>query len=90
MKFVFIKDKKMKTDIKVDGKGILNFLKCRKVVLENSSNQTIFDLQLLWFLIAMIFLSGFIIVGLIISLFLGCKISIVDTSQGFLGKDRFK
>ena len=80
----------MKTDIKVDGKGILNFLKSRKVVLENSSNQTIFDLQLLWFLITMIFLSGFIVVGLIISLFLGCKISIVDTSQSFLGKDNFK
>ena len=77
----------MKTDIKLDGKGILKFLKSRKVVLENRSNEIIFDLQLLWFLIAMIFLSGFIVVGLIISLFLGCKISIVNTSQGFLGKD---
>ncbi|MCP5077450.1 MAG: hypothetical protein GY951_05270 [Psychromonas sp.] len=80
----------MKTDIKLDGKAILNFLKSRKLVLENSNNQTVFDLQILWFLIAMIFLSGFIIVGLIISLFLGCKISIVDTSQGFIGKDKFK
>jgi len=80
----------MKTDIKVDGKGILNFLKSRKVVLENSNNETIVDLQLLWFLFAMIFLSGFIVVALIISLFLGCKISIVDTSQGFLGKDHYK
>ncbi len=85
-----LKDVKMKTDIKVDGKGILNFLKSRKVVLENSCNQTIFDLQLLWFLIAMIFLSGFIVVGLIISLFLGCKICIVNTSQGVLGKDSYK
>ncbi len=80
----------MKTDIKIDGKGILNFLKSRKIVLENSSNEIIFDLQILWFLIAMIFLSGFIIVGLIISLFLGYKISIIDTSQGFIGKDKFK
>jgi len=80
----------MKTDIKVDGKGILNFLKSRKVVLENSNNETIVHLQLLWFLFAMIFLSGFIVVALIISLFLGCKISIVDTSQGFLGKDHYK
>jgi hypothetical protein len=80
----------MKKDIKVDGKSILNFFKSRKVVLENSNNQTIFDLQLLWFLIAMIFLSGFIIVGLIISLFFGCKISIVDTSQDYISKDRFK
>ena len=80
----------MKTDIKVDGKGILNFLKSRKVVLENKGNEIIFDLQLLWFLIAMIFLSGFIVVGLIVSLFLGCKISITETRQGFLGKDSFK
>ncbi|PKG40144.1 hypothetical protein [Psychromonas sp. Urea-02u-13] len=80
----------MKTDIKVDGKGILNFLKSRKVVLENRSNEIIFDLQILWFLIAMVFLSGFIIVALVISLFLGCKISIVNTSQGFIDKDHLK
>lgn len=80
----------MKQDFKVDGKGILNFLKARKVVLENKNNEVIIDLQLLWFLIAMIFLSGFIVVGLIISLLLGCKISIVDTNQIYLDKDRFK
>ena len=76
--------------MKVDGKGILNFFKLRKVLLENSSNQTIIELQLLWFLIAMIFLSGFIIVGLIISLFLGCKISMVNTKQEFIDKDHLK
>ena len=79
----------MKEDFKVDGKGILDFLKSRKVVLENKNNQTIVDLQLLWFLIAMIFLSGFIIVGLIITLFFGCKISIVDTGQKSINKDRY-
>lgn len=80
----------MKTDIKVDGKSILNFLKSRIVVLENRNNETLFDIQLLWFLIAMIFLSGFIVVGLIICLFLGCKISIVDTNQDYIGKNKFK
>lgn len=80
----------MKTDIKVDGKGILNFLNSRIIVLENSKNETIIDIKLMWFLIAMIFLSGFIIVGLIICLFLGCKISIIDTSQGHIGKNKFK
>lgn len=80
----------MKTDFKIDGKGIMNFLTSRKVMLENSRNENIFDLQLLWFLIAMIFLSGFIIIGLIISLLLGCKISIVDTNINYLDKDRSK
>jgi hypothetical protein len=69
----------MKQHFKIDGKGVINFLKSRKVILENRNNEVIIDLQLLWFLVAMIFLSGFIIVGLIISLFLGYKISIVDT-----------
>jgi hypothetical protein len=69
----------MKQHFKIDGKGVINFLKPRKVILENRNNEVIIDLQLLWFLVAMIFLSGFIIVGLIISLFLGYKISIVDT-----------
>ncbi|WP_022939930.1 hypothetical protein [Psychromonas hadalis] len=76
----------MKTNFKVAGKGIMNFLTSRKVVLENKRNETIFDLQLLWFLIAMIFLSGFIIVGLIISLLLGCKISIVESDIDYIGK----
>lgn len=78
----------MKKDIEVDGKGVLNFLKSRKVVLENNRNEIIIDLQLLWFLIAMIFLSGFIVVGLIISLFFGCKISIVNTSVNYIEKDQ--
>ena len=69
----------MKTDFKIDGKGILSFLKSRRVVLENSQNLTVFNLQLLWFLMLMIFFSGIIVVGLIVSLFLGCKISIVET-----------
>ena len=77
----------MKTDFKLDGHTILNFLKSRKVVLENSNNQVIADLQLLWFLVAMIFLSGFIIIGLIISLFLGCKISVVDTKSNGIYKE---
>lgn len=80
----------MKQDFKIDGKSIVNFLKSRKVVLENKRNETIIDLQLLWFLVAMFFLSGFIIVTLIISLFLGCKISIVDTRQSYLNKGDFK
>ena len=80
----------MKTEVKVDGKGILNFLKSRVIVLENSRNETIIDIQLLWFLIAMVFLSGFIIVGLIISLFFGCKISIIDMSQNLKNNDSFK
>ena len=77
----------MKADIKIDGKGILNFLKSRKVVLENNRNQTIFDIQLLWVLVAMFFFSGLIITGIIICLLLGCKVSIVDTTRDFFGKD---
>jgi hypothetical protein len=84
------KEKQMKQDFKIDGKGVLIFLKRRKVVLENRNNEVIIDLQLLWFLLAMIFLSGIIIVGLIISLFFGCKISIINTTQGLLDKDSFK
>ncbi|MEI6897991.1 MAG: hypothetical protein V5786_11000 [Psychromonas sp.] len=80
----------MKTEIKIDGKSILNFLKYRLVRLEKSDNKIIFEIQLLWFLIAMIFLSGFIIVALIISLFLGCKISMVDTSSNYIGEDKPK
>ncbi|PKF60735.1 hypothetical protein CW745_12730 [Psychromonas sp. psych-6C06] len=80
----------MKEEFKVDGKGILYFLTSRKLVLENKSNVTIFDLQLLWFLVAMVFLSGFIVVGLIISLLLGCKISIIDTSSMHVRKDNAK
>ncbi|TEW54099.1 hypothetical protein E2R68_09475 [Psychromonas sp. RZ22] len=81
----------MKNDIKVDGKGILKFLKSRKILLENRYNQIIIELQLLWFLILMLFFSGFIIVGLIISLFLGCKISITNSDrQYFFKKDIFK
>jgi len=80
----------MNKNFKVDGKGVIHFLMSRKVVLENRNNKTIIDLQLMWFLIAMIFLATFIVLGLIISLFFGCKISIVDTSQDYLDKNRFK
>lgn len=80
----------MKTDFKIDGKGILSFLKSRRVVLENSQNLTVFNLQLLWFLILMIFFSGVIVVGLIVSLFLGCKISIVETKVISSSKKKLK
>jgi len=76
----------MKTDIKIDGKGILNFLKSRKVLLENNRSQTIFNIQLLWIIVAIFFFSGFVITGLIICLCFGCKISIVDTTQDNIGK----
>ena len=77
----------MKTDFKIDGAVILNFLKTRKLVLENRDNQTVFDIQLLWFLVVMIFLSGFVIVGFIIALFLGCKVSLVNRDNRHIGKD---
>ncbi len=80
----------MSKDYKVDGKGVMQFLLSRKVVLENSNNETIIDMQLMLFLVAMLFLGSFIIVGLIISLFLGCKISIIDTSKVDFNKDNFK
>ena len=77
----------MKTDFKIDGAVILNFLKTRKLILENRDNQTIFDIQLLWFLLLLIFLSGFVIIAFIIALFLGCKISLVNRDNRHVGKD---
>lgn len=77
----------MKTDFKIDGALILNFLKTRKLVLENRDNQTVFDIQLLWFLPVLIFLSGFVIIGFIIALFLGCKVSLVNRDNRHIGKD---
>ena len=77
----------MKTDFKIDGGLILNFLKTRKLVLENRDNQTVFDIQLLWFLPVLIFLSGFVIIGFIIALFLGCKVSLVNRDNRHIGKD---
>ena len=77
----------VKTGFKIDGAEILNFLKTRKLVLENRDNQTIFDIQLLWFLPVLIFLSGFVIIGFIIALFLGCKISLINTGNHYINKD---
>lgn len=71
----------MKQDFKIDGKSIINFIKSRVVVLENKNNQNVIDLPLIWFMVAMIFLSGFIIVGLIICLLLGFKISLIEKNN---------
>lgn len=76
----------MKTDFKIDSTVILNFLKTRKLVLENKNNQTIFDIQLLWFLPILIFLSGLVIIGFIVTLFLGYKISLINTDNSHIGK----
>ena len=71
----------MKQDFKLDGKSIIDFVKSRVVVLENKNNENIIDLPLIWFIIAMFFLSGFIVVGLIICLLLGFKISLVEKNN---------
>tara|TARA_R110001583_G_scaffold112950_1_gene263262 strand:- start:718 stop:969 length:252 start_codon:yes stop_codon:yes gene_type:complete len=75
------KEVTMKQDFKIDGKSIINFIKSRVVVLENKNNQNVIDLPLIWFMVAMIFLSGFIIVGLIICLLLGFKISLIEKNN---------
>ncbi|WP_413700816.1 hypothetical protein ACLKMH_03070 [Psychromonas sp. KJ10-10] len=71
----------MKEDFKIDGKNIVEFIKSRTIVLENKNNNLIFDFPLFWFLIAMLFLSGVIIIAVIICLALGCKVSLVDMND---------
>lgn len=71
----------MKEDFKIDGKNIIEFIKSRTIVLENKNNNLIFDFPLFWFLIAMLFLSGVIIIAVIICILLGCKISLVDMND---------
>ena len=65
--------------LKHQGKKCLSFLASRKVILENSSNKIIFDLQIVWCLLALLFFSGIVITAIIISLLLGYKISVVDS-----------
>lgn len=74
----------MKQDFKIDGKNIIDFIKSRVIVLENKDNNKVFDLPLLWFLVAMIFLSGVILIGIFICLLLGCKISLVNMNNNGL------
>ncbi|HIP75726.1 MAG TPA: hypothetical protein EYH12_00950 [Psychromonas hadalis] len=71
----------MTKKFKIDGAQILSFLRTRKLILESKYNNQIFDIELLWFLVIMIFLSGFIFVGAIIALLLGCKISLIDSND---------
>ena len=71
----------MKEDFKIDGKNIIEFIKSRRIVLENKNNNLIFDFHLFWLLIAMLFFSGFIIIAVIICILLGCKISLVNMND---------
>lgn len=80
----------MKNKFNLDAKKILKFFTTRKVLLENSEKQIIFELQLLWFLAALLFFSGIIFAVVIIILLFGCRISIVDTSKTFFDKSRYK
>lgn len=80
----------MKNELNLDPKKIFKFFISRKVLLENREQLIIFELQLIWFLAALLFFSGIIIGAVIISLLLGCRISIVDTSKDFFDKNRYK
>lgn len=76
----------MNHDFKIEGSAMLNFLKTRKLLLENRDNQTVFVIQLLWFLLLFIFLSGFVIVALVVALLFGCKLSLVNDDDSYIGK----
>lgn len=80
----------MNNKLKVAGNNILHFFTSRIVVLQNRDNATVFELQLLWFLAIFLLFSGIIIAVIIISLLLGCNISIVDTNKSFFDKSRYK
>ncbi len=66
----------MNTDFKVDGAGLWDAVKSRKVVLENKHHKLIFDIPLVWFIVIAIIASSLVILGLVIALFMQCKLSV--------------
>ncbi|AGH79947.1 hypothetical protein PCNPT3_00025 [Psychromonas sp. CNPT3] len=66
----------MKSDFKLDLKGIIYFFKIRKFVVENKKDQMILSMPLVVFVLLTLFLSGIIVLAVIISLLFGYKISI--------------
>lgn len=71
----------MKEEIKIDAKGIINYLMTRRILLKNSNELIFLNIRLIWLLVVMFFFSGFIILAAIICLLFGCNISIADSSQ---------
>lgn len=77
----------MKQDFKIDIKSIWDFLTLRRVLFEDKHNKKIFDIELVWFLVVLFFFSAIVIVGCVIALLIGCKISLTNTAKNdFIGR----
>ena len=76
----------MKQDYKIDIKNILDFFTLRYVLLEDKHNKSVFDIRLIWFLIALFFFSAVVIAGCLIALLLGYKLSLINSNDNFLDR----
>lgn len=78
----------MKQDFKIDMKSIWDFLTLRRVLIEDKNNKNIFDIELIWFLVVFFFFSALVLVGCIIALVLGYKISLTNpTKNNFINRE---
>ena len=68
----------MKLNSKLDIKSIWVFLTRRRVLLENKDEQYVFELKLIWFLVALFFFSAIVIGVCLVALLLGSKFSITN------------
>ena len=71
----------MKQDFKINMKSIWDFLTLRRVLFEDKNNKTIFDIELIWFLVVLFFFSAIVLIGCIIALVLGYKISLTNSGK---------
>lgn len=78
--------KKEKQDYKIDIKSILDFFTLRYVLLEDKHNKSVFDIRLIWFLVALFFFSAIVIAICLIALLLGYKLSLINSNDNFLDR----